>query len=293
MMRRSVVTAIVGALSLASVWSAALQVDAKSSAFSDVTVKTLAQGQVKALPAGKIFINFLEFSQLPGADFGPPARLAATVYTLHGTSTISFPGAASVAVGPGEAAFVPVLAGHTVQNLEGRIGAGAIAGGLIVLVIVLCTATWMRGRARAVTIAMLSLLLIGGGALPLIGATSNDYYLIAVRPEAQRQQPMPRPDGRVAYSSPDVDPVPAGPYVETLSAITVPTGAIYDAPSAPGPEMIIVTEGSAAVHIGDQTTQLSGSGAAFAQAGQTVAIGNQGSGTLKLLEFVVAGGPAS
>jgi quercetin dioxygenase-like cupin family protein len=292
-MRRTLVAAIVGAVLLASVWSAALQVHAKSSRLSAVTVTTLAQGPVKALPPGKIFMNFLEFRQLPGADFGPPARLPATVYTLRGTATISFPGAAPVAVGPGEAAFVPLLAGHTVQNLEGRIGAGAIAGGLIVLAILLCAATWMRGRARAVTIAVLSLMLIGGGVLPLIGATSNDYYLIAVRPDSQRPQPMPRPDGRVAYTSPDVDPIPAGPYVETLSAITVPAGATYDAPNAPGPEMIVVTEGSAAVHIGDQTIQLSGSGAAFAQTGQTVAIGNQGGGTLKLLEFVVAGGPAS
>ncbi len=291
-MRRTLVAAIVGALSIAFVWSAALQVHAKSSTSSAVTVTTLAQGPVKALPPGKIFMNFLEFRQLPGADFGPPARLPATVYTLQGTSTISFPGAAPVSVGPGEAAFIPVLAGHTVQNLEGRIGAGVIAGGLIVLVILLCAATWMRGRARAVTITVLALLLIGGGALPLIGATSNDYYLIAVRPDSQRQQPMPRPDGRVAYTSPDVDPVPAGPYVEALSALTVPAGATYAAPNAAGPEMIIVNEGSAAIHIGDQTTQLSGSGMAFAQSGQTVAIVNEGSGTLKLLEFVVAGGTA-
>jgi hypothetical protein len=291
-MRRSLVAAMVGALSLASVWSVALQVHANSPAFSAVTVTTLAQGPVKALPPGKIFINFLEFRQLPGADFVAPARLPTTVYMLHGTSTISFPGAAPVSVGPGAAAFVPALAGHTVQNLEGRIGAGAIAGGLIVLAILLCAATWMRGRARAVTIAVLSLMLIGGGALPLIGATSNDYYLIAVRPDTQRALPMPRPDGRVAYTSPDVDPVPAGPYIEALSAITVPAGATYDVPSAGGPEMIIVTEGSAAVHISDQTTRLSGSGMAFAQAGQTVSIGNQGSGTLKLLQFVVAAGTA-
>lgn len=286
-MRRGLVTAMVGALSLAVVCSAALQVHAKGPVSSAVTVKTLAQGPVKALPAGKIFVNILEFRQLPGADFGPPARLPATVYTLHGVSTISFPGAASQPVGPGEAAFVPLLAGHTVQNLEGRIGAGAIAGGLIVLVIVLCAATWMRGRARAATITVLSLLLIGGGALPLIGATSNDYYLIAVRPDAQRPQPMPRPDGRVAYSSPVVDPVPAAPCLETLSAITVPAGATYNAPLARGAQMFIVTDGTAAVDVGGQTAQVGGGGAAFAQMGQTVVIGNQGSGTLVVLDFAV------
>jgi hypothetical protein len=36
-----------------------------------------------------------------------------------------------------------------------------------------------------------------------------------------------------------------------------------------------------------------GGGGAFAQMGQTVAIGNQGGGTLKVLEFTVAGGRGS
>jgi quercetin dioxygenase-like cupin family protein len=286
-MRLGVVTAVIGALSLALACSAALEVNAKNSASSAVTVKTLAQGPVKALPAGKILINILEFRQIPGADFAPPAHLPATIYTLHGISTISLPGAPSQSVGPGEAAFIPLLYGHTVRNLEGRIGAGSIAGGLIVLVILLCATTWMRGRARGVTVAVLSLLLIGGGALPLIGATSNDYYLIAVRPDSQPSQPMPRPDGRVAYSSPDVDPVPAAPYLETLSAITVPAGASYDAPNAPGPEMFIVTDGKASVSVGGQTTHLGGGDAAFAQTGQTVLIGNQDSGTLTVLDFAV------
>ncbi len=286
-MRLGVVTAVIGALSLAAVCSAALEVNAKNSVSSAVTVNTLARGPVKTLPAGKILINILEFRQLPGADFAPPAHLPAIIYTLHGISTISLPGAAPQAVGSGEAVFVPLLYGHTIQNREGRTGAGAIAGGLVVLVILLCAATWMHGRARAVTIAVLSLLLIGGGALPLIGATSNDYYLIAVRPDSQPSQPMPRPDGRVAYSSPDVDPVPAAPYLETLRAITVPAGASYDAPNAPGPEMFIVTDGKASVSVGGQTTQLGGGDADFAQMGQTVVIGNRGSGTLTVIDFAV------
>lgn len=287
MMRRGLVTAMVGCLSLAVVCGTAWQVHAKNSTVSGVTVKTLAQGPVKALPVGKIFVNILEFRQLPGVDFGPHAHIPAFVYTLHGTSTISFPGAAARSVGPGDAAFIPALAVHTHQNVDGRIGAGAIAIGLIVVVILLCAATWMHGGLRRVTIAVLSLLLIAGGALPLIGPTADDYYLIAVRPESQRALPMPRPDGRVIYSSPDVDPVPAAPYIETLSAITVPAGARYDAPDAPGPEMIIVAEGTAAVHVGAGTTQLGGGGAAFAQTGQTFAIVNSGSNTLQVVDFGV------
>jgi hypothetical protein len=73
---------------------------------------------------------------------------------------------------------------------------------------------------------------------------SNDYYLIAVRSNSGPSQPMPRPDGRVAYTSPAVAPVQAGPYVETLTAITVPAGLRYNTPDIPGPQMIVVVEGN-------------------------------------------------
>jgi quercetin dioxygenase-like cupin family protein len=241
-------------------------VHAKNSTVSSVTVKTLAQGPVKSLPKGKVYVNILEFSQLPGADFGPHSHIPAVVYTLHGISTISFRGAGAQSVSPGEAAFIPALAVHTHENLE--------------------AATWLRGPRRSVTIAVLSLLLIGGGALALIGPTVDDYYLFAVRPEPSAV-PMPRPDGRVVFSSPDVNPVPAAPYVETLSAITVPASASYQAPDAPGPEILVVVDGAAAVRVGGQTTHLGGGDADFAQTGQTVVIGNQGSGTLTVLDFAV------
>jgi quercetin dioxygenase-like cupin family protein len=288
---RRLTAALFGLVSFAVFCLMVLQVQAINP-ISGVTVNTLAQGPVKSLPPGKLYINILEFRQQPGSDFGPHAHQASIAYTLQGTDTVSYPTAAAQSVGPGAAAFIPGLAVHTHQNLDGRIGAGAIAAGLVVLVILLCAATFLRGTRRRVTVAMLSILLIAGGALPLIGATSNDYYLIAVRPDSQRILPMPRPDGHVFYSTPDMDPVPAAPYIETLSAISVPTGAIYNAPNAAGPEMIIVMDGAAAVHIGDQTAQLSAGGGAFAQAGQTVAIDNQGSGTLKLIDFAVTGVPA-
>jgi quercetin dioxygenase-like cupin family protein len=287
MTRRRLTSALFGAVSFAVLCSMVLQVQAKNPTLSGATVNTLAQGPVKSLPPGKLYINILEFRQQPGSDFGPHAHQASIAYTLQGIDTISFPTAAARSVGPGAAAFIPGLAVHTHQNLDGRIGSGAIAAGLVVLVILLCVATWLRGTRRRVTIAVLSILLIAGGALPLIGATSNDYYLIAVRPESQRPTPMPRPDGNVFYSTPDMQPVPAPPYLETLNAISVPAGTTYSAPDAPGPEMIIVMDGAAAVHIGDQTTQLSAGAGAFAQTGQTVAIGNQGGGTLKLLAFEI------
>lgn len=123
--------------------------------------------------------------------------------------------------------------------------------------------------------------------MPLVGATSNEWYLFAVRPEVHRSLPMPEADGRVVFLSPDVDPVPAAPYNETLSAITVPAGARYDVPGVPGPDMVIVVEGTATVQIGGETQQLSSGHAAFAQQGQTLAIVNSATDTLKVLDFAV------
>jgi quercetin dioxygenase-like cupin family protein len=281
MMRRHLVAVVVAGLWLASACSTA------SSMPSAVAVKTLAHGPVKNLPAGKIYINILEFRQVPGADFGPHSHGPGLEYTLHGTATTSFPGAAATSVGPGQAAFLPALSVHTHQNLDGRVGAGAIAVGLIIVVVLLCAATWLRGGRRRIVIAVLSLLLIAGAAMPLIGATTNDWYVFAVRPDSQRAQPMPRPDGRVVYSSPDLVAVPAGPYVETLNAITVPAGARYDAPSAPGPQLIVLVEGSASVRVGGAATQMGSGDATLAQSGTTLAIINPGSNTLQVLDFAV------
>jgi quercetin dioxygenase-like cupin family protein len=302
MTRSWLVAAVVGSISLAVACSMAGQPHANSSTVSTVTVETLAQGPVKNLPAGGNFFSILEFHQVPGGDYGPHPHVPAIVYTLRGIASFSFPGASTRSVGAGDAAFFPAGAVYSHENLEGRIGAGAIALGLIVVVILLCAATWLRGGRRRVVIAALLLLLIAGGALPLIGATTNDYYLIAIRQggggnggagTGPDDVPMPRPDGHNIYASPDFDPVPAAPYVVTLSAITVPAGAHYDAPDVAGPQLIIVLEGTASVHVGGQTQQVGGAGEAFAQAGQVLAIANQTSGTLKVLDFALSPSPAS
>jgi quercetin dioxygenase-like cupin family protein len=286
-LRRSLVVAAVAGLWLVVLSSNAAQTDAKNSTGSGVTVRTLAQGPVKALPAGNVFVGILDFRQVPGVACGPTCQLPGFVYTLTGNATISLPGGSERSVNPGDAAFTSELAAHTNDKVEGRVGTGAIAVGLIVVVILLGAATWLRvGRRRAV-IPVLSLLLIGGGALVLSGVTSNEWYYFAVRPGWQRNLPMPRPDGRVFFVSPDLDPLPAAPYVERLRAITVAPGARYDAPSLPGPETFIIVEGTAAVQIGDATRQLGRGAGALAQAGKTVAIVNPGNDTLQVLDFAV------
>jgi mannose-6-phosphate isomerase-like protein (cupin superfamily) len=242
---------------------------------------------VKAFPAGKVFDSILEFRQNPGADFGPHAHVPAIAYTLRGTDTISYAGGPEKAVGEGQAAFIPALVTHTHQNLDGRVGAGAIAVGLIVVAILLCAATLLRGPRRRIVVAGLSVLLIVGGAVPVLGATSNDYYLFAVRSPLEHDRPMPRPDGRVEFLSPDLNPVPPGPYVETLSAITVPAGATDDAPVVQGPQIVVVLQGNSTVGVGGETSQLGDHAATMAQAGQTLTILNPGADPLQVLDFAV------
>jgi hypothetical protein len=285
MMRRCLGAAMVAGLSLVVGCSTAAQ--AKDSTPAGITVVTLAQAPVQELPAGKVFVGILNYRQVPGAACGPACGLDGFVYTLHGVATISLPGGAVRSVGPGSAAFTPALAGHTNDRVVGRVGAGAIAIGLIVVVILLCAATWLRGGLRRAIIPLLSLLLIAGGALVLSGGTSNEWYFVAVRSDSEFNTPMPDPDGRVAFASQDVDPVPAAPYIETLSAITVPPGGRYDAPQVNGPQTIMVLEGTAAVHVDNETLQLGSGHGSLAQAGKSLAIANPGSDTLQVLDFAV------
>lgn len=293
MMRRCLGVAMPASIAVVVVWLSAGCSPATSTAPTSVSVKVLAQGPAKALPAGKVFDSILEFRQNPGADFGPHAHVPAIVYMLRGNSSISYTGGPHVAVGQGQAAFIPALVSHTHQNPDGRLGAGTIAVGLIALTILLCAATLLRGPRRSIVVAGLLVLLIVGGALPVLGATSNDYYLFAIRSPVEHDRPMPRPDGRVEYLSPDLNPVPPGPYVETLSSITVPAGATYDAPVVRGPQIVVVLQGNAKVQVGDQTYQLSVQGATMAQADQTLRIVNSGADPLQVLDFAVASLAAS
>ena len=293
MIRRGLGVATPACLGLVVVCLAAGCAQATGAASAGVSVKVLARGQVKAFPAGKVFDSVLEFRQNPGGDFGPHAHVPGIVYTLHGTDTISYAAGPQVAVGEGQAAFIPALVTHTHLNPDGRLGAGAIAIGLVVLAILLCAATLLRGAQRSIVVAGLSVLLIVGGALPVLGATSNDYYLFAVRSPTEHDRPMPRPDGRVEFLGPDLNPVPPGPYVETLSAITIPAGANYDEPAVQGPQIVVVLQGNATVHVADETSQLGVQGATMAQEGQTIKIVDSGTDPLQVLDYAVASVAAS
>ena len=81
--------------------------------------------------------------------------------------------------------------------------------------------------------------------------------------------------------------MPAGPYIESLNAISLGAGARYEPAVAPGPQMIIVMDGIATVQVGDQTSRLDAGNGTFAQAGQTLAITNSGGQDLRMIDFMV------
>src|SRR5450759_5489846 len=84
MTRHWLTPALFGVVSFAVLSLVLGQVQAKNSTLSSVTVNTLAQGPVKILPPGKVYMNILEFRQQPGSDFGPHAHQASIAYTLQG-----------------------------------------------------------------------------------------------------------------------------------------------------------------------------------------------------------------
>jgi quercetin dioxygenase-like cupin family protein len=286
MIRRCLVAAVLAGLSLAAVSSTTSHVRAQNSTLTGITVRTLAQGSVKSRPAADVLVAILEFHQVPGSAW-LPEYIPAIVYTLHGTTTVSSPEAAPRSVGAGDAAFLPAQSTPANDNVQGRAGAGAIAVGLIVVALLLCASTWLRGDLRRGTVGTLLVLLVAGGVWVLTGATANDWYQFAVRDVSDRSVAMPRPDGRVVLGSPDLGSQPPAPYMETLRAIIVPPSARYDVRSVPGPQVILVLQGTAHVQVGDETQQLGGGGAVFVQAGNALAIVNPGSDTVQVLDFAV------
>jgi uncharacterized cupin superfamily protein len=68
----------------------------------------------------------------------------------------------------------------------------------------------------------------------------------------------------------------------------VPAGGRYDAVDVGEPEMIVVVDGKAELHVGGAVQQVGAGGAAFAQAGNTLSIVNLGSDTLQVVDFAVS-----
>jgi quercetin dioxygenase-like cupin family protein len=76
---------------------------------------TLGDGKIDALPAGTLYVQYLEVPQSVGAPI-THAHIAGFVYTQVGTHRLAITGGETKDVKAGEAVFVPANVGHTHSN---------------------------------------------------------------------------------------------------------------------------------------------------------------------------------
>jgi quercetin dioxygenase-like cupin family protein len=82
---------------------------------ASATTDNLGDGKIETLPAGTLYVQFLDVPQAVGAPI-THAHIAGFVYTHVGTHRLAITGGETKDVKAGEAAFVPVNAGHTHSN---------------------------------------------------------------------------------------------------------------------------------------------------------------------------------
>src|SRR5688572_11097897 len=79
------------------------------------TTDNLGEGKIDALPAGTLYVQYLDVPQSVGAPI-THAHIAGFVYTHVGTHRLAITGGETKDVKTGEAAFVPANIGHTHSN---------------------------------------------------------------------------------------------------------------------------------------------------------------------------------
>lgn len=79
------------------------------------TTDNLGDGKITALPAGTLYIQYLDVPQAAGAPI-THAHIAGFVYTYLGAHRLAIQDGETKDLKPGEAAFVPANVGHTHSN---------------------------------------------------------------------------------------------------------------------------------------------------------------------------------
>lgn len=249
--------------------------------------RPLAEGPVMALLPGGSFLSIVSLPQPPGASFGPHGHVPGFVYALTDNVTVTDDDF-TLELKEGEAHFTPALAVHTHKNSDNRVPAGGLAIGLVVAAAVLLLVGGSRGAPGALVPGLL-VVIIAGGALALWNPWKNDWFFYGIRPESARGAVMPLPGASRTYESPTFSNVPAGPYVESLTTITLdPRGEMESAEAAPGPVVFLVTDGAAEVTVeNDEPVRLDNHEATLVQAGDTYRVVNPGGDDLRLLRFAL------
>lgn len=245
-------------------------------------------GPVEALPEGAVFVSIIELPQAAGATLGPHAHVPGFAWSLDGVETINFHDGSTLRVGPGEAGFMGADAVHSHFNADDRLPAGALAVAIAALAGLACVVALRPEQPGGRFVLVLLVLLTATGALGTWNPWSNDWLFISVRPEAARGGAMPLPTASRVYESPDLSPLPPGPYLETLEEITVASGGDSVEIGSAGAVVLLVLDGRIEVQPdGGSSTTIGSHEATLVQPGASVVVSNPGDRPARLLKFVV------
>jgi hypothetical protein len=255
------------------------------------SAQTLASGPVEALPSGVDFVSVIELIQAPGATLGPHAHVAGFAYSIRGVETLDFSDGRSIPVSQGGAGFMGTQMGHAHVNAHGRLPAAVVAWLIVVAAAALCLTQIASSRgARRFAAAALAVL-IAASVVGALDPWSNDWLFLAIRPASARGAAMPLPTASRVYESPDLGPMPPGPYTETLQEITVaPGGAPFEVASA-GATVLLVVDGSVRLDPTEGSSPLGARGAMLVPAGSSVRLTDAGPGPAHVLSFSVKPSP--
>jgi quercetin dioxygenase-like cupin family protein len=287
--RRLVLGATMSIVAIAAVGLVVVRLNALPASQSVTTTQTLATEQVKAMPVGLDFFSIIELSQAPGATLGPHAHpYSGFAFSLKGVATIAFVGGQTTQVAPGDVGFIGLQAAHSHENANDRLPSAVLALLIVALAAVVCL-IWLRSNRRDGRLFPIALvLLIAVGALGTANPWSNDWLFLSVRGVSGRGASMPLPTSSRTYESPNIGPLVAGPYTETIDEITVaPGGSAADVGSVED-AVLIVLDGHVAVQpAGGSSIQLGVHGSTVLQPGTSVQVTNAGDQPAHLLEFAI------
>jgi mannose-6-phosphate isomerase-like protein (cupin superfamily) len=248
-----------------------------------VTERNVAENEVAALPAGNTFVSVLALPQPAGTVLGPHLHIAGFTYVLRGVATVAFADGATVDVGTGDAVFTPANVTHTHSNDRGRWLAVTLA--LLLAAGVFALAVFSRRAGRWTSLWLVGLLTVG--AIGVGNPAMNDWYFIAVRPEAQRGGAMPVPAARRTHESAALADLGPGPFLERLDALVIEPGGRTIAYRSDGAATLIVTDGSATICAAGAKTTVDRDQALTVQAKTPLQLVNVGTTPLRIVRFTV------
>jgi hypothetical protein len=261
---------------------------------SPATATKPYSGPVRALPQGTAFVSIIELPQAAGSVLGPHAHVPGFAWSLDGVETINFHDGISLRIGPGEAGFMAAQAVHSHVNADDRLPAAAVA--LVILALAVLTGL-LALRSSPAEGRWLWVALVGVVVAGLIGIWnpwSNDWLFVSIRPVAARGAAMPLPSASRVYESANLAALPAGPYVETVEELRVPSsGQATDVGSA-GAVVLLVLDGGIDVRPASGRSSVLGvRGATLVQPGTQVVVSNRGDRPARVLKFAVTPTSAS